>query len=79
MIVQPGSPAHDRQLLTWSDELDRLTARFMRPVPTCEGCRRFVRDTINPGAGMGGCERGLGHHYPMQRHHCRQREAIASA
>lgn len=74
----PGSPAYDHQLLTWMADLDRLAATVRRPVPTCEGCRHFVPGAINPGAGMGRCARGLGSHWPMQPHRCRQREAIAA-
>ena len=41
-----------------------------RPPVTCEGCRHFTPDTINPAAGMGVCGAGKGMHYPMQRHAC---------
>jgi len=37
---------------------------------TCEGCRHFTPETINPAAGMGSCGAGKGMHYPMQRHAC---------
>lgn len=77
--MQPGSPAYDRQLLTWCEELDRLTARVWRPVPTCEGCRRFKPCAINPTAAMGRCGAGRGYFYPMARTYCRQHEAVAHA
>lgn len=41
-----------------------------RPMVTCEGCRHFQPDPINPAAGVGGCARGLGTHWPMQKHPC---------
>lgn len=41
-----------------------------RPVVSCEGCRHFVPDTVNPEAGMGACAIGKGAHYAMQRHGC---------
>ena len=41
-----------------------------RPPVTCEGCRHFRPDTINPEAGMGTCGAGKGVHYPMARHAC---------
>jgi hypothetical protein len=41
-----------------------------RPSVTCESCRHFNPDTINPTAGMGACGAGKGMHYPMQRHGC---------
>jgi hypothetical protein len=60
----------------WCADLDRITERVWAPIPTCEGCRHFRPNAINPGAAVGDCARGLGTNYPMQRHHCRQREAI---
>jgi hypothetical protein len=56
--MQPGSPAYDARLRQWCADLDRIAATVRRPVPTCEGCRHFVPNTINPNA----------------RHRCRQRE-----
>ena len=41
-----------------------------RPPVTCEGCRHFTPDTINPAAGMGTCGAGKGIHWPMARHIC---------
>lgn len=41
-----------------------------RPPVTCEGCRHFTPDAINPPAGMGVCNAGKGVHYPMVRHTC---------
>lgn len=41
-----------------------------RPPVTCEGCRHFSADTINPTAGIGTCGSGHGMHYPMQHHGC---------
>lgn len=41
-----------------------------RPPVTCEGCRHFTPDTINPEAGMGTCGAGKGMHWPMTRHTC---------
>ncbi|HUW53861.1 MAG TPA: hypothetical protein VMV99_10640, partial [Rhodanobacter sp.] len=41
-----------------------------RPSVTCEGCRHFTPDTINPQAGMGVCGVGNGMRWPMQRHAC---------
>ncbi len=41
-----------------------------RPPVTCEGCRHFTPDMINPPSGMGVCGAGNGMHYPMQRHAC---------
>lgn len=41
-----------------------------RPPVTCEDCRHFTPDTINPPAGMGVCGAGKGMHWPMQRHAC---------
>jgi hypothetical protein len=41
-----------------------------RPSVTCEGCRHFTPDTINPAAGMGTCGAGKGMHWPMARHTC---------
>ena len=41
-----------------------------RPRVTCEGCRHFTPDTINPAAGMGKCASGRGTFYPMQRRGC---------
>jgi len=41
-----------------------------RPSVTCEGCRHFTPDTINPTAGMGTCGAGKGVHYPMALHIC---------
>jgi hypothetical protein len=48
------------------------------PTVTCEGCRLFIRDPINPAAGMGDCERGQGRWHPMAPHYCRKREAGAA-
>ena len=41
-----------------------------RPPITCESCRHFQPDTINPGAGMGVCAEGHGRHRLMQSHRC---------
>ncbi|WP_449428800.1 hypothetical protein [Rhodanobacter umsongensis] len=41
-----------------------------RPCVTCEGCRHFAPDTLNPEAGMGTCGAGKGMHWPMARHIC---------
>lgn len=41
-----------------------------RPVVSCEGCRHFTADAVNPDAGVGACAIGRGTHYPMQRHGC---------
>jgi hypothetical protein len=41
-----------------------------RPPVACEGCAHYIPDTVNPDAGMGGCNVGHGSHYPMQRHAC---------
>lgn len=74
--MQPGSPAYDARLRQWCADLDRLAATVRRPVPTCEGCRHFTRDPINPAAGMGDCLRGQGSWHPMAPHYCRKREAL---
>lgn len=68
------SAAHDRDLRTWSDDLDRIAAQTQRPLPTCAGCRHFTPDTINPVSGLGWCPLRNVARYPMQRHRCRQRE-----
>lgn len=41
-----------------------------RPPVTCEGCRYFTPDAINPPAGVGVCGAGKGMHYSMTRHAC---------
>lgn len=41
-----------------------------RPSVTCEGCRHFTPDTINPAAGIGTCGADKGMHWPMARHIC---------
>lgn len=41
-----------------------------RPPLTCEDCRHFIPDTINPEAGMGTCASGHGMSYPTARHAC---------
>jgi hypothetical protein len=74
--MQPGSPAYDARLRQWCADLDRLGATVRRPVPTCEGCRHFQRDRINPPAGAGNCLRGQGSWHPMAPHYCRKREAL---
>lgn len=43
-----------------------------RPSVTCEGCRHFTPDTINPAAGMGTCGAGKGTHWPMASYRCEQ-------
>lgn len=70
----PRSAAHDHQLRQWLAELDRIAATVRLPVPTCEGCRHFERDRINPIASMGSCRRGQGSWHPMAPHYCRKRE-----
>jgi hypothetical protein len=50
--------------------LDALAAAPRRVPLTCEGCRYFVPDPINPPAGLGDCSNGRGMHYPSQPHHC---------
>lgn len=54
-----------------------------RPLVACGECRHFLPDTMNPEAGMGGCELGPGRAYwPMKRHCCTSWEhstAIAQA
>jgi hypothetical protein len=42
---------------------------------TCDLCRHFQRDHINPEAGMGRCLIGLGMWHPMAPHRCAKREA----
>jgi hypothetical protein len=45
--------------------------RLPRPPVSCEGCRHFLPDPLNPEAGMGGC--GVTHkpaHYPGRQHVC---------
>lgn len=42
-----------------------------RPAVQCGGCRHYLPDTMNPEAGMGGCQLGPGRAYwPMKRHRC---------
>ena len=50
-----------------------------RPKVTCENCRHFTADTINPGAGMGDCGQGHGSPYPMQRRACAHFDPIKEA
>lgn len=40
---------------------------------TCDQCRHFRRDTVNPVSGMGRClhDARHGYFYPDQKHHCR--------
>ncbi|KAF1688164.1 hypothetical protein B1992_01755 [Pseudoxanthomonas broegbernensis] len=42
-----------------------------RPPVACGDCRHYLPDTVNPEAGMGGCQLGPGRaHWPMKRHRC---------
>lgn len=43
---------------------------------TCEHCRHFHPDRINPPAGIGRCMHPArhGYFYPAQKHHCRDHE-----
>lgn len=56
--MHPGSPA-------------RAT---IHSLVTCEGCRYFRPDAVNPPAGLGWCELRKVSRYPMQPHYCKQRE-----
>jgi len=46
---------------------------------TCEGCRHFTPDAINPVSGLGFCELRKVSRYPMQLHWCRLREEVTDA
>lgn len=41
---------------------------------TCDECRYFQRDEINPAQGLGGCELRKVMRYPEAPHYCRQRK-----
>lgn len=55
-------------------------AEAARPsASTCEGCRHFQPDAINPVSGLGWCELRKVARYPMQEHWCRRREVEPEA
>lgn len=72
----PASPAHDRQLRQWLDDLDRPASKPL-PLVSCAGCRHFTPDRHNRVAGMGFCTRFNGWNYPLAQRHCRAFEATA--
>lgn len=41
---------------------------------TCNECRHFQRDEINPAEGLGFCPLRRVSKYPMAPHYCRQRK-----
>ncbi|NII73242.1 hypothetical protein FHW84_001811 [Dyella sp. SG562] len=41
---------------------------------TCETCRHYRRDPVNPPAGLGSCAKQHLPRYPAQKHHCRDHE-----
>jgi hypothetical protein len=45
----------------------------MKP-QTCDHCRHFTPDRINPPAGMGHCAKGQGMWHPAAPHWCKQHE-----
>ena len=47
----------------------------MTATVTCEDCRYFRRDDINPEVGLGFCTLRKFAKYPLAPHYCRQREA----
>lgn len=75
-MTMPASPAHDRQLRQWIDELDRPVPEPL-PLVTCAGCRHFTPDRINRVEGMGFCSQFNGWNYPGTQRHCRAFEATA--
>ena len=36
----------------------------------CAHCTHFVPNPRNPAAGIGDCDIGRGHHFPMEQHNC---------
>lgn len=36
----------------------------------CAHCTRVIPNRINPAAGIGSCQIGRGHHFPMEQHNC---------
>ncbi|HEX7648519.1 MAG TPA: hypothetical protein VF450_14025 [Noviherbaspirillum sp.] len=53
------------------------------PRVTCDDCKHFVRDKINPPAGVGHCghpkRKEFATFYPMERHLCRAHSTTNSA
>lgn len=39
---------------------------------TCEACRHFIRDTVNPAAGMGACAVLHDGWHPAAPHYCQR-------
>ncbi len=42
-----------------------------RPLVACGDCRHYLPDTVNPPAGIGGCELGHAGQWPMKLHRCK--------
>lgn len=60
--------AADTEWLARREREDAGKAVVVRP--TCESCRAFTADAINPPSGMGTCAKGHTAVYPMQRRNC---------
>jgi len=74
--MAPAANQHDQRIAA---DMAAINAR--QPVawsapPTCETCRGFIHDDINPGAGMGSCRAGHPCPFPGQRRHCADYHAI---
>lgn len=64
-----GLPAHV-EACPWCQHR-AAGVRLPRPPVSCEGCRHFLPDPLNPEAGIGGCGiTGKPAHYPTRSHVC---------
>ncbi|KLD65454.1 hypothetical protein Y882_02770 [Dyella japonica DSM 16301] len=59
----------DELIATYCEDIDRIPAGHK--AITCETCRSFRPDSINPPAGIGSCAKGRLGQYPMAPHWCR--------
>jgi hypothetical protein len=51
-----------------------VTARAARRPPVCGGCQLYIRDPINPEAGLGTCQIGRLTRFPDEQHVCPERQ-----
>lgn len=71
-------PNHDQQIaadLVWcakQDALDLVSAAEPVIERSCDRCRRFEPDQLNPPGGMGNCGDGLGFRFPGNGKQCHQ-------
>ena len=51
-----------------------VTARAARLPPVCGACQLFIRNRINPEAGLGNCQIGRLPRFPDEQHVCPERQ-----